>query len=132
MLSLKNMETILNRLHLLDFNIVNTKIDESGDFISVFDPDTNFASVRVAIQSDKIFRGKIVDMGQLFVDIEDIIWIDGNKVSVAISFEKGIGAFGTTMKMMVKHIDAVVDGNIKSFLSFEAYNSYLKISAERG
>lgn len=132
MLSLKNIETVLNRLHLLDFNMANASSDDSGDFISVFDPDTKFSTVKGAIQNDKIFRSKIVNIGQLFVDIEDIIWVDGNKVLVAISFEQGIGAFGTKVKMMVKHIDAVVDGNVKSFLSFEAYNSYLKISAERG
>lgn len=132
MLSVGNIEVLMNRLHLLDFNASNVSLDKSGDFISVFDPDTHFAVVKRAIQSNKIFNRKITDMGQLYIDIEDSIWIDGNKVTVAVSFEQGLGAFGTKVKMMVKHLDVVVEGSVKSFLSFEAYNNYLKISSERG
>lgn len=131
MLSLGNIDVIMNRLHLLDFNASNVEMDQSGDFISVFDPDAQFGVVRRAIQSNTVFRKKIINMGQLFVDIEDTIWIDGNKVLVAVTFEQGIGAFGTKVKMMVKHLDVVVEGQMKSFLSFEAYNSYLKISSDR-
>lgn len=132
MLSVGNVETLMNRLHLFDFNASNVEIDESGDYISVFDPDTDFEKVKRAIQNDKIFRMKVTNIGQLFVDLENTIWINGNKVLVSITIEKGIGAFGTKVKMMVRYLDVVIDGSIKSFLSFEAYNSYLKISNDRG
>lgn len=132
MLSVGNIEVLMNRLHLLDFNVLNVELDKSGDFISVFDPDTQFAVVKRAVQNNKVFNRKITGIGQLYIDIEDSIWIDGNKVTVAISFEQGLGAFGTKVKMMVKHLDVVIEGAVKSFLSFEAYNNYLRISSERG
>ena len=125
MLSISHVEDFLARIGFQDINFSIIDKDSFGDILVMFDPDTEYSKIRDAVQSNRAMRNKIVDSGLNYCELNDVIYIDGNKVSVAILCEQGIGNFGTNVKMMVKSVDYVLNGEVKSFLSFESLKNYL-------
>lgn len=129
MLSLtkKNIEDYLIRLGLEDFDTTNTTIDESGNLIVSFDPDLEFKGVRKKLLNNPLVVKKINSQGILSVELYDTIWVEGNEVHIATLFEVGTGKIGTRVKMIVKYVKALVNGQMKQFLGFEAYNNYYEM-----
>ena len=126
-LSVKNIDDFVSKLGLDDFDTSNSSMDASGDFVSVLDPDTGYEVVRRRILNNKVVSKKIVNQGVLFTELFDTLWIDGYRVNIAILVECGMGKVGTKIKMMVKSLDALVNGQMKQFLSFESYKNYSEL-----
>ena len=124
MLSLSNVDDFLSRIDV-DMETKDITKDSFGDLITVFDADMDFTVMKEAVMSNRYMRDKIVDSGVLYVEVNDVIYVDGNKTSVSILVEKGNNGFGTSLKIMVKHVDVSINGEIKSFLSFESLKSYI-------
>ena len=127
-LSVNHVQDFLTKLGLDEFDTSNYSIDSSGDYIIVIDPDTDFSKVRNRILKNKALNKKVVNQGILFVELFDTLWIDGNRVKVAILAECGSGKIGTKVKIMVKSVDVLVKGQMKQFLGFNAYKNYLEIA----
>jgi hypothetical protein len=129
-LSVKNIEDFVQKLGLDEFDLTNSSMDGSGDYVVTLDPDVNFSTVKKHILKNPVLNKKIVNQGVLFTEIYDTIWVEGHRVQVAILVECGIGKLGTKIKMMVKSVEAVVNGQLKQFLSFESYKSYCDLLQE--
>ena len=119
------LDTYSNKTGLdFDFSAVN---EMSEDYLDATDPDLDFGSVREKILSDRVLSKRVVNQTVVSVELFDTLWDnDGNKVNISVLFSKGQLGFGTRVKVLVRTIDALVNGSIKSFLSIEAYNNYLK------
>ena len=125
MLSIGNIEDFMDRIGVYDTSFSVSKKDAFGDMISVFDPDTDYNNIKRAIENSRPIRNKVVSCGVKYSEIHDTIYIDGNKVNISILCEEGDNGFGLSVKMMVKSIDYVINGQVKSFLGFESLKSYL-------
>lgn len=129
MLSLKNINDITSRIGLEDFSTDIVNLDQFGDMITVFDPDTDFVSVRGKVLANPVLFKKITSSSPVYVEYEDLIWDNGNQVKVGILINKGQNGFGTNIKVMVKSLKVSVNGEIKNFLGFEAYSHYLSLAS---
>lgn len=125
MLGISHVDDFLMRISVQDMNYSVTSKDTFGDLISVFDPDTSYKEIDKAIQNSRPMRNKITDSGLNYTEISDDLYIDGYKVRVSILCEQGDNGFGTSIKIMVKTVEAFLDGEMKSFLSFESMKSYI-------
>lgn len=125
MLGISNINDFLDRLGIHDMNYSVASKDTFGDLISVFDPDFDYSVMRNAVNSNRAIRNKVEDSGLYHCEIHDTIYINGDAVKVSILCEKGNEGFGTTVKMMVKHVNRAIDGEIKSFLGYESLKSYM-------
>lgn len=123
-LSIKDIEDFVSRIGLEDFDTSNFSTDASGDYVIALDPDTKFSTVKRSILNNVVMRKKIVNQGVLFTEIFDTIWVEGHRVQVGILAECGIGKIGTKIKIMVKSVEAPINGQMKQFLSFESYKNY--------
>ena len=110
MLGISNINDFLDRLGIHDMNYSIASKDMFGDLISVFDPDFDYTVLRNAVNSHRALRNKVEDMGLYHCEIYDTLYINGDTVKVSILCEKGSGGFGTTIKIMVKHINRAIDG----------------------
>lgn len=125
MLSLTQVDDFLMRVGVQDMNYSVTSKDTFGDIISVFDPDMKYSTIRNAVNNSRPMRNKIVDSGTKYLEIHDDVYIDGNRVRVAILCEEGDSGFGTIIKVMVKTVDVFIGDEMKSFLSFESMKNYI-------
>ena len=132
MLSIGNIEDFMDRIGVYDTSFSISKKDSFGDMICVFDPDTNYDSIKRAIENSRPIRNKVVSSGVKHSEVYDTVYIDGNKVNVSILCEEGDNGFGLSVKMMVKSIDYVVNGQVKSFLGFESLKTYLSRNVVQG
>lgn len=112
-------------------NVGIVKQDAFGDFIKVFDPDMDFQRVKFCVHNCRSFSEKIVDCGINFVEVHDKEYIEGSRVSIAFLCEVGESGFGTIIKMRVKNVEYSHDGEIRSFLSYEALNNFLNSVVSR-
>ena len=125
MLSIRNIEDFMDRIGFYDSNFSVSKKDSFGDILCVFDPDSKYEDVKRALENSRPMRNKVVNSGVKYSEIHDTIYVDGNKVSVSILCEEGDNGFGLSVKMMVKSIDYMINGQVKSFLGFESLKSYI-------
>lgn len=125
MLSINNIEDFALKIGLIDSKFSVIQRDAFGDLIVAYDPDIEYLKVRKAIINNRSTRNSIVDSGLKFYELEDIVYIDGNKIRVAILCEEGSNGVGTSIKMMVKRVEYAIGTEVKSFLSFESLKSYL-------
>ena len=124
MLSNKIAEDFVQRLGLYDVEFTASESDASGDIIAVFAPDTTFQTVKDAIDRYVPYRSKIVDNGLNFIEIHDNIFVDGLRTRVAYLIAEGDMGYGVVIKVMTKTVDCFINGELKSFLSFEAMKEY--------
>lgn len=124
MLSIKTIEDFTQRIGLYDIEFTLMENDISGDIVAMFSPNIEFAEVKASIDKYSPYRNKIVDNGIGYVEIHDIIYVEGIRTKVAYLASVGEQGFGTTIKVMTKSVDYYVDGELKSFLSFESLNAY--------
>ena len=124
MISLTHIDDFMSRLGL-EATFTETDGDYSRDYISSFDPELNYQVVVRAINSYTPYRAKIVDNGSDFVQINDDIYVEGNKVSVSYLVQAGENGFGTRVKIMVKSVQCPINGIMKSFLGFGGMKEYL-------
>lgn len=107
-----------------DFSGVN---EASDDYLDVIDPDLDFDAVRAKILKDFVLSKRVVNQTIISVELFDTTWdAEGNKINVVVLLSKGSLGFGTRAKVLVKTIDVMIGGSVKSFLSIEAYNNYMK------
>lgn len=126
-LSVKNIEDFTLRIGLEDYDTSNVSSDSTGDYIMSLDPDIEFESVKRRILNNPVMSKKIVNQGVLFTELFDTIWVDGFRTHIAILVECGMGKVGTKIKVMVKSVEAEVNGKMKQFLSFESYKNYSEL-----
>ena len=124
MISINHVNDFLERIGVSDMTYSVVSKDSFGDLISVFDPDFSYSTMRHAINSNRAISNKIEDSGLYHCEIHDTIYVDGNPVKISILCEQGENGFGTSIKIMVKHVSVVINGDMKSFLSFESLKSY--------
>ena len=121
MLTYNVISDFLDRIGVTDFNFSDVK---AGDLISFIDPDCSFNSIKNGILSFRPYRNKVVDNGVKFIEVVDTIYVDGLKTVVSYLFTEGDGGFGTIAKAMIKRIDCVINGELRSFLSSEDMRLY--------
>ena len=127
MLSIKNIDDVLDIIGYEEFNIGGTaETDITGDFIKVFDPNTDFSVIKRKINSKINLRKKIVDNGVSYVEFNDKTYINGDRVTLDILVEQGDMGFGTNIKIMTKTVEHNINGEVKKFLSFGAKKEYLE------
>lgn len=124
MISINHVNDFLDRIGVSDMTYSVVSKDSFGDLISVFDPDFSYSTMRHAINSNRAISNKIEDSGLYHCEIHDTVYVDGNPVKISILCEQGENGFGTSIKIMVKHVSVVINGDMKSFLSFESLKSY--------
>lgn len=124
MLTVSHIDDFLARINIQNMSYSVTSRDAFGDIIKVFDPNKSYKEVEYAINSSRSMREKVVDSGVSFVEIHDDIYVDGNKVKIAILVKVGDQGFGTEIRIMVKNVNFFVDGEMKMFLSFESLKNY--------
>lgn len=124
MIGINHVNDFLERIGVSDMTYSVVSKDSFGDLISVFDPDFSYSTLRHAINSNRAMSNKIEDSGLYHCEIWDVVYVDGNPVKIAILCEKGQNGFGTSIKIMVKHVTVFINGSMKSFLSFESLKSY--------
>ena len=124
MISINHVNDFLERIGVSDMTYSVVSKDSFGDLISVFDPDFSYSTMRHAINSNRAISNKIEDSGLYHCEIHDTVYVDGNPVKISILCEQGENGFGTSIKIMVKHVSVVINGDMKSFLSFESLKSY--------
>lgn len=126
MLSLSNVEDFLDVIGITEYNGDIVKKDEYGDFIEVFDTEFSFDEMKLAVLENRKTRNLVVDNAYSHIEIHDTTYVEGYRVRVGILCQRGIGGFGTTIKLMVKTIEYPVNGVLKTFLGFEAVGDYLE------
>jgi hypothetical protein len=124
MLSRKLIDDFTQRMGLDDIEFTLMDKDMSGDIIAMFSPDTDFITVKDAIDKYSPYRSKIVDNGIEYVEIYDTVYIEGLRTKVAYLVSTGEQGFGVLIKAMTKSVECYVGGELKSFLSFEAMKAY--------
>lgn len=123
MLTINNIDDFVQTLGIneeSDFNLVNV----GNDYIEVVDQNLDFNVVSNAISNNNVVFRKVIDNGVNYFVIEDTVYIEGMKTKVNYLCSKSDIGYGTTIKMIVKSIYAVVSGELKLFTGFEALNSY--------
>lgn len=124
MLRVTHLADFLARIQFAELKLSVTKKDETGDFIETFDSEMSFQRFKSSVLDCRVCRDKIVDMGISFIELRDVLYVDGIKVHVGIYGGVGDLGYGTTLRMVVKSIDFYDDGRRKSFLSFRDLNRY--------
>lgn len=126
-LSVQQLENLMTRIGVDEFDSTNKTVDPSGDFLEVIDPATNFGKVRRKILENVVVSKYIANQGINFVELYYPLWVDGFKAEVAIYFTIGPAKSGLKVKMVTKSLIAQVNGTTKRFLGFEAYNNYVSL-----
>ena len=118
------LTTYMNRIGVdCDFSAVK---EASDDYIDVTDPDINFGDVRQKILADTVLSKRLVNQTVASLELFDTMWDnEGNKINISVILSIGDLGFGLKAKAMVRTIDTMINGNVKSFLSIEAYNNYI-------
>lgn len=124
MLETRNIENFLQRIGINEYSLTNIEMSDSGDYIKDFETNVDFDKVKKAIIQYAPYMNKITDNGLNFVEINDTILIRGFRTKVMYRIEKGEN-LGTVIKIMVKTVDAIVNGKPKQFLGFKALNNYI-------
>lgn len=118
------LNTYSNRLGMdWEFSAVNSS---SEDYFDATAPDIDFNDVRAKILSDKVLCKRIVNQTIASLEFRDTLWdADGNKLNISVILSTGGMGFGMRAKVLVRTVDAVISGGVKSFLSVEAYRNYI-------
>jgi hypothetical protein len=125
MLGVSQIDDFLIRIGVQDMQYSVTSRDAFGDIIKCFDADKSYNSINTAINNSRAMRDKITDSGINFTEIQDNIYVDGNRVKIAILVKVGDQGFGTEIRMMTKNVQVFLDGEMKTFLSFESMKNYI-------
>ena len=127
MLSVKNLEDFISKVKYEDFDTSGAQVDDSGDLLTVVDSESRFLVIKKKVMENPILNKKIVSNGVDHVElVDDNVWIDGNRVRLAILVSPIISNTdtGVSIKMMVKTVEATINGEKKMFLGFESYRAY--------
>ena len=127
MLSVKNLEDFISKVKYEDFDTSGAQVDDSGDLLTVVDSESRFLVIKKKVMENPILNKKIVSNGVDHVElVDDNVWIDGNRVRLAILVSPIISNTdtGVSIKMMVKTVEATINGETKMFLGFESYRAY--------
>ena len=125
---------------MLDFNVIRdflsrVDIDSSDftvkdnmtkDYMEAFCPDMDFRQVFNTIYKFRPYYASMVDNGKDFIEVSQEKYI--GEYLVTLSFLVTTDEFnsGTVIKVLVKKVTAVVDGDLKVFLGFTALDDYIE------
>lgn len=133
MLSMNIVDSYLSRIGITDITFSVVGSDATGDLLTLIDPDFSFNTVKDAI-SKSFLNSRIIDNGREFIELEDNMYINGDKVVVDILINKYYSnGTGVQIKLMVKRLYHVIDGEMKEFLGFGDLKQYKeRFVVERG
>lgn len=123
MVDVSVIENFLQRISV-DMDLTEVDRDGYGDIVAAFNPKADFLKVRQAIHDYTPYFSKIVDNGAEFVEIRDSIYVEGSRTNISILVSTGEFHKGVMIKVMVKSVNYVIDGEVKTFTGFRALKEY--------
>lgn len=124
MVTLRDLEKFLSVVDN-DFKYTNNSEDENG-ILTVIDTDVDYKVLSKKIIDYPPYHNLVIDNGLDYLELEDIITKAPYQVKVDYIISNNEGGIGTVVKVYTKAIYANLNGSIKTFLTKEALDNYIK------
>ena len=125
---------------MLDFTVIRnflSRIDiDSSDFIvrdnttndymEAFCPDMDFRQVFNAVYKFRPYYASMVDSGKDFIEVSQEKYFGEYLATLSILVTTGEYDSGTVVKVLVKKVTAVINGDLRVFLGFSALDDYIE------